>query len=176
METWRPVRDIKGRLVRGYEVSDRGRVRSFIKPGGDGAIDSKPRLKTTFPDALGFLNVSLRRKNGGPCYVFMVHQLVALAFVGRPPAPAKRHVIVHLNDQRTDNRPANLRWVTRAEATQRSMKRRPRRGPAKLTLRKVLAIRRSKRPVREIAEKHGVMVQTIYGIIKRKTWRDERRG
>lgn len=164
--------------MRGYEVSDLGRLRSFIKIGPRGRVD-KPRLKATFPDSAGFRCVSLRRTVGGPCAVLMVHQLVALAFLGRPPLPVKRHVVVHVNGRRADNRVQNLRWVTRSEATQHSMKRRPRRGPAKLTLGSVRTIRRlarSGRPVKVIAEKYDVTVQTIYGIVKRHTWRDEREG
>lgn len=41
-----------------------------------------------------------------------VHQLVALAFHGEPPAG---HQCAHINGKRDDNRADNLRWATKAE-------------------------------------------------------------
>lgn len=40
----------------------------------------------------------------------MVHELVALAFVG--PRPSPRHTVDHINRVRSDNRAGNLRWAT----------------------------------------------------------------
>ncbi|OIV41708.1 HNH endonuclease signature motif containing protein [Flavobacterium johnsoniae] len=43
----------------------------------------------------------------------VVHRIVATAFHGQP--PTKEHVADHIDTNRQNNRPANLRWVTRLE-------------------------------------------------------------
>ena len=42
-----------------------------------------------------------------------VHRIVATAFLGE--APSKSHVVDHIDTNRQNNRPENLRWVTRLE-------------------------------------------------------------
>lgn len=42
-----------------------------------------------------------------------VHRIIATAFLGE--APSKNHVVDHINTNRQDNSPENLRWVTRLE-------------------------------------------------------------
>lgn len=42
-----------------------------------------------------------------------VHRIVAMAFYGEP--PTKEHVVDHIDTNKRNNRPENLRWVTRLE-------------------------------------------------------------
>lgn len=42
-----------------------------------------------------------------------VHRIVATAFLGEPPSP--NHVVDHIDTNRQNNRPTNLRWVTKLE-------------------------------------------------------------
>ena len=42
-----------------------------------------------------------------------IHRIVATAFLGE--APSKSHVVDHIDTNRHNNRPSNLRWVTRLE-------------------------------------------------------------
>lgn len=42
-----------------------------------------------------------------------VHRIVTLAFHGQP--PTKEHIVDHIDTNRQNNRPSNLRWVTRLE-------------------------------------------------------------
>lgn len=42
-----------------------------------------------------------------------VHRIVAMAFHGEP--PTKEHVVDHIDTNKRNNRPENLRWVTRLE-------------------------------------------------------------
>jgi hypothetical protein len=85
-------------------VSDRGRVRSLktgriLRPG----------------ISRGYEVVALCA--GGVAVTHSVHRLVALAFT--PPAAGREHVN-HINGSRTDNRAANLEWVTPTENNRHS--------------------------------------------------------
>ena len=42
-----------------------------------------------------------------------VHRIVAMGFLGQP--PTNKHVVDHIDTNRQNNRPDNLRWVTRLE-------------------------------------------------------------
>ena len=42
-----------------------------------------------------------------------IHRIVAFAFLGDP--PTQDHVVDHIDTNRQNNRPNNLRWVTRLE-------------------------------------------------------------
>lgn len=44
---------------------------------------------------------------------YKVHRLICEAFHG--PAPNDRNIVLHLNEDATDNRPENLRWGTQKE-------------------------------------------------------------
>lgn len=56
----------------------------------------------------------LNHKNG---YLYLgsarVHRIVAMAFLGEP--PTKEHIIDHIDTNRQNNRPENLRYLTRLE-------------------------------------------------------------
>jgi len=95
-EVWKDVPGFEG-----YQVSDRGRVRS---------------LKRLHPHVLhvgggpdGYKMVNLRQD--GRTVPRSVHRLVALAFLG--PCP-KDLEVCHTNGDRRDNRPENLRYDTPA--------------------------------------------------------------
>jgi hypothetical protein len=81
-----------------YEVSSYGRVLSYKR--------RQPRLLKGFVHPLGYvrLNVDGRQHS--------VHRLVAEAFIG--PCPEDKEVD-HINRIRHDNRPENLRYLTRQE-------------------------------------------------------------
>ena len=97
--TWKPIPNHEG-----YEVSDSGDVRSWLPINGRGGLASSPRLLTILPFADSpYLRVSLRGKTR------RVHQLVLEAFVG--PCPAG-HVVMHKDDDPTNNALSNLRYGT----------------------------------------------------------------
>lgn len=60
----------------------------------------------------GYLQVSLYSEESGKCVQY-VHRVIAATFLKPPPGP--EHQIDHLWGDKTDNRVANLRWVTPAE-------------------------------------------------------------
>ena len=146
-EEWKHVPGLGG-----YEVSSLGRVR-----GPDGIMDP------TFTRA-GYPVVSIRMVGG--YLVVHVHQLVCRAWYGEP-----QHYIAnngktllqqvrHLNDNRSDARPGNLKWGTAAENHSDSF----RNGSRKriMTRDAIQKIQEDPRPVRLIATEYGVHPNTIY--------------
>ena len=61
----------------------------------------------------GYMRVGLSKD--GETKLFMVHRLIALAFI---PNPLNKPCIDHINRIRDDNRIENLRWVTHSENSQ----------------------------------------------------------
>jgi len=54
-----------------------------------------------------YMGTTYRKKN------YKIHTLVCEAFHG--PAPSDKSVVLHLNEDGTDNKPENLRWGTQKE-------------------------------------------------------------
>jgi hypothetical protein len=104
-EQWRPIAETGG----AYEVSDQGRVRRAAHmPGRWANRDNPPRAGHL--GSSGYLQVFLFAN--GRSFWRTVHSLVATAFLGtRPPGM----VVNHRNGRTTDNRAANLEWVTHSE-------------------------------------------------------------
>lgn len=99
MEKWRPVVGYEG----WYEVSDQGRVRNVKTRGGSPA----GHILTGCPSKKGYLSVCLTVNTKQK--VKHVHRLVGEAFLG----PLQRGLQTdHINGDKTDNRAANLRYVT----------------------------------------------------------------
>lgn len=89
-----------------YEVSDAGRVRrSQPGPATRPGFVLKP-----YATERGYLRIQLSRDNAPRR--FMVHRLVAEAFV---PNPEGKRFVNHRNGDPTDNRAENLEWVTQRE-------------------------------------------------------------
>lgn len=86
-----------------YSVRNNGAVLRHPKaekpprPNDNNWTFGKPNEKT------GYMEISSVR----------VHRIVAMAFLGEP--PTKEHVVDHIDTNRKNNRPENLRWLTRLE-------------------------------------------------------------
>lgn len=140
--------------VAGYSVSDHGRVRS----------DATHKVLKPWPNTKGYLTVTLRGCR------YKVHQLVARAFLGYPPAGTHTR---HCDDDKSNNRLTNLLYGTpldNAADAKRNGRLNPprgeRHGSARLSAAHVVAIRSDTRPQRVIAEQYGVS-QVQIGRIKR---------
>lgn len=106
MEQWRTVIDDNGEVWKNYEVSTHGRVRSLNYKGVKG------RVQELKPSAIkdGYLQVVFH-KNGNQKH-FLVHRLVALAFI---PNPHNKPTVNHLDQNTQNNHVENLQWATMKE-------------------------------------------------------------
>ena len=104
-EQWRPVvADLgQGPVETTYEVSSEGRVRNTRTLRGKRV---RYVLRPTLPGN-GYLYVWII--HNGKRKMFTVHSLVARAFIG-PRSP--RYTTDHINNNRLDNRAANLQYLT----------------------------------------------------------------
>lgn len=86
-----------------FHVRDNGAIMRISKDGG---------RKRPLDNHWTFGHVDLRQ---GYMVAFSnpVHRIVATAFHGNP--PTEKHVVDHIDTNRGNNRPENLRWVTRLE-------------------------------------------------------------
>ena len=105
-EIWRWVHEAPGfdDIRPYYEISNIGRLRSWVSKGGRKKLESPKILQPA--EALGryqtVLGTNDHRRRG-----VLVHSLVAAAFIGPRPAGAS---VLHLNDIATDNRVENLSY------------------------------------------------------------------
>lgn len=86
-----------------YSVRDNGAVMRHARPG---------KVKRKLDDVWSF---GIKNDTNGYMYLATarVHRIVAAAFLEKEPSP--NHVIDHIDTNKCNNRPENLRWVTRLE-------------------------------------------------------------
>lgn len=159
-----------------YSISNIGRVR----------VDQVSRYsanKTEFlksaANKRGYLQVTLYYQGHVKC--ISIHQMVALAFLGPPPAADS--IVCHKNDCKTDNISVNLEWGTnKSNALTREMignsTRGEKNGMSQLNAEKVRRIRAryAAGGVTQcrLAEEFGIKVGAIGCVLRRATWRHVR--
>ena len=109
-ETWKPIPGWEGY----YEASDAGSIRSVdrtvtCKNGTQKHLKGR-RLAPSTNGKNGYLKVNLAKT--GTKEQRFVHALILETFVGPRPAGLEAR---HLDDSRSNNTIANLRWGTRSE-------------------------------------------------------------
>lgn len=170
-EEWKPIVGFESR----YEVSDRGRVRSFVSRDPAGG----PRILKPRPGSNGYSRAHLTK--GGKAHDRPVHRLVMAAFVG--PCPATLEVN-HIDGDKANNLLTNLEYVTRSENQIHAFRigLNPGRGrsnpgstngQARLNEADIPVIRDLSRTVSNpaIAERFRVSIATIQRVTSRSAWK-----
>lgn len=180
-EDWRAIPDCDGK----YEASSLGQIRN----SASGQVLKYWLAGADYKHGGGYRYVGLGRKRRES-----VHRLVCSAFHGVAPE-GKPHV-AHYDGDRQNNRPGNLRWVSRSENLADSIRHgtvkliqyrmdgyKPRRNPnprrgndcpyAKLNYDKARAIRRSYSEgikCSDLAAAYGVGKTQIFRVIHGEAW------
>jgi hypothetical protein len=170
MEIWKEIPGFEGL----YEASTYGRIKSLSRimytPAG-GMFKSKERmLKLCFNDK--YLQVCLFKK------VIKVHRLVALTFI---PNPNNYPLVMHLDDNPSNNHVDNLRWGTpKHNSEDRNNKDRQaklkgeKNGASKLTEQQVEEIKSKLSgkygELTRLSKEYNVSITLIYYIRKNKNW------
>lgn len=167
VEIWKPVVGYEDL----YKVSNFGRVKR-VKIGKGVMID---RIMTPELFRGGYLRVTLSNRKPKR---FVVHRLVARAFIGEPPTP--KHEINHINSNRTDNRVENLEWLTPLENMQHARKfgglalQKGENHPMAIlnweSVRNIRQMIKEGETQRSIAKMYGVHYSTIHLIKANKHW------
>ena len=125
-EQWRPI---AGHL--GYEVSNRGRVRSLSRWVEWRACHRARAyrrflrgmvLRSIWNQTTGYAQVLLTQR-----FLASVHRVVAIAFLGPPPFPKAQ--VNHIDNNRRNNKLPNLEWTTPKQNQQHSWQTTDRVGP-----------------------------------------------
>lgn len=173
MEEWKDVKGYEGL----YQISNLGRVRSFIEAGSHRRCDEPRILKTPVSSGTGYRVCGLYKN--GVRKTALVHRMVAEAFIDNQD---NKPQVNHKNGARDDNRVDNLEWVTCSENVKHGFSHNGRISPMKgrhipckyrpLSPDQVRHIRSSGETGVALARKYGVTPQAICNIRKRKTYAD----
>lgn len=98
-------REIKECSYKGeqYSVRDNGAVLRHAREGKRTRKDDDTWTFGKPNENTGYMEIGSER----------VHRIVAFAFLGEPPTP--QHIVDHIDTNRRNNRPQNLRWLTKLE-------------------------------------------------------------
>ena len=178
-EQWRPIEGFDG-----YEVSTKGRVRTYWKkkhyPTGYGTyryLSDEPQIMSASDDGNGYLKLMLYNHNDGKRYCKKVHRLVAEAFLPRPADFYEvEYTVDHILSGRNMkhlNHYANLRWVTRAENIKKAYadgvceERIRRQDKPVVLIDLITGVRRKYRNTIDIANELGISHSTLYHAIRK---------
>lgn len=171
-EQWKEIMfSIKG-IRSHYAISSQGRIASYKDNFKEGNI-----LAGTLNN--GYL--SLKIKPSGKDLQMMIHRLAAEAFLKRK--SSAHSFVIHINYKKTDNRIANLRWVSKSEMETHQQKspfviasRQKRRSSGhKLTVANVIQIKKKiKNPgllsMKEVAKQFKISEMQLYRIKRGENW------
>ena len=103
MEIWKSIKDFEG-----YEVSNYGRVRSYIY--NNGKWTDTPRLRKLQVSKFGYLTITLNKNKTKK--KFFVHVLVANAFLEKI---NENFEVNHKDGNKLNNNDWNLEWISKSD-------------------------------------------------------------
>jgi hypothetical protein len=164
-----------------YLADDAGNIYGTVNNHG---LPREPRKLKPHKNPSGYLQLHVRADvDADPAICApgrrgqLVHVMVCLAFHGvRPSAGCE---VDHINFDRTDNRPENLRWVLAAENRRRQRANPMRaRGAAhhnakldETAVRQIRARRASGETLKSIAADYGVSLHAVWHATSGRQWR-----
>lgn len=166
IEIWR---DIEG-YEELYQVSNLGNMKRI-----KGIQCKEDRLLKPATHRQGYKRIRISKHDVGKNY--LVHRLVALAFI---PNPENKKFVNHINGIKDDNKVSNLEWSTYSENNQHAYdnnlnSNEGKRGYSRLNKKLVLEIRlcynNEDVSQSELSRRYDVSLTTISRIINRLTWR-----
>lgn len=170
-EIWKPVEGYEAFI----EVSNLGRVRTVTRaiPLNGGVRIYPSQICTQRLKKNGYFQISVRLGPGNGRKWFLVHRLVAKAFIENPFGLPQ---VNHKDGNKQNNVDDNLEWCDESYNQNHAVKmglckNEERHYKVKLTREQVLAIRESTDPSGIEALKHGVSRSTVKCIRRRKTWK-----
>lgn len=101
LEYWKSIENYEGL----YMISDLGRVKSL-----NYSHTGKAKILQMRIDKWGYLQIGLYKD--GKTKAFLVHRLVAIAFI---PNPLNKPQVNHIDENKENNNVKNLEWVTNKE-------------------------------------------------------------
>lgn len=157
-----------------YEVSDKGRVRSYKPKNQNGEPPSRPKLMRIRIGHGGYLRVTMQDDEGQK-RVMPVHLLVARAFLGAP----RDRIVRHLDGDRSHAQLSNLAYGSREENEEDKIDHGThgfgeQNAMSVLTQDEVLEIYdlRGEMPQTRIAKEYGISRQAVSDIHRGITWAD----
>lgn len=175
-EIWKPVTHLKASTSKRYAVSNKARLASY-----DNKIDERYVLKQHLNGGFPMVTIHV----GDKTKALFAHHAVAYAFLKKP-SPKHKYVL-HLDYNKANNDPSNLKWATRAEQIEHSKK-----SPyvlaaaahkvytgatsKKLNEKKVIQLKneiwnpKRKLTFKQLAAKYGIAEMNLYRIKNGELW------
>jgi hypothetical protein len=175
-EIWKPVTHLKASTSKRYAVSNKARLASY-----DNKIDERYVLKQHLNGGFPMVTIHV----GDKTKALFAHHAVAYGFLKKP-SPKHKYVL-HLDYNKANNDPSNLKWATRAEQIEHSKK-----SPyvlaaaahkvytgatsKKLNEKKVIQLKneiwnpKRKLTFKQLAAKYGIAEMNLYRIKNGELW------
>lgn len=167
-EIWKPILSTNG----WHEISNFGRIRSWVKHRGRYGIRKEPKILKQQTDNRGYKRIQLFNKP------YSIHRLVAQGFVDNK---ENKFEVNHIDGNKLNNMYSNLEWCTRSENMKHAFSNSlvtnmgEKNPTSKLSENDVLDIRNAYNlgcfSQKEISKSYGVSYNAINSIINKKTWR-----
>lgn len=176
-EEWKWIKGYEGR----YEVSNRGRIRSWVRCGGGNAKNkgtlrfcASPKIRALHPTKFGYLQTSVGNDAMGDHKMVRVHREVAIAFI---PNPENKPEVNHIMGDKKLNKWYELEWATRLENIKHAFQNKliipavgERQSNTKLKNEEVLFIFKSLLPVKQLSKMFNIGEDAIGSIKIGRTW------